>query len=255
MTAMVLLCTALLVGLGTTAGYGVAQGVQWVRDVWPDPVPELLADKAAPPEPLDLAGVARSCAPEVVGLDLTGGATRMTPGDPVDLTLTVTNLGRVPCLVDASPSNLQVTVTDADGERVWSSADCTGGSETPALLGQGETWEVSTRWSGSTSNAKCEGKPSEVGAGSYTLTPALGDVQGAQGEPLTLAVDAPAPEPKDDAKGADAKGTDAKGADAKGDGAKGDEKPADGEEGEAPPSGDESGEPDDGTPAAGDAVS
>jgi hypothetical protein len=174
----------------------------------------------------------------------------MTPGDPVDLTLTVTNLGRVPCLVDASPSNLQVTVTDADGERVWSSADCTGGSETPALLGQGETWEVSTRWSGSTSNAKCEGKPSEVGAGSYTLTPALGDVQGAQGEPLTLAVDAPAPEPKDDAKGADAKG-----ADAKGDGAKGDEKPADGEEGEAPPSGDESGEPDDGTPAAGDAVS
>ncbi|WP_141538606.1 hypothetical protein [Isoptericola jiangsuensis] len=240
LTALTLLCTALLLGLGTAAGYGIGQGVQWVRDVWPDPEPELLAEKAAPPDPLDLSGVAEPCAPEAVGLELAGGSTSLTPGDPVDLTLTVTNLGRVPCLVDASPSNLQVTVTDGDGERVWSSADCAGDSSNPALLGQGETWQVTTRWSGSTSTPRCDAKPSEVGAGTYTLTPALDDVKAAAGEPVTLAVAAPAPKKNSEGAkdgeeaaaadgGDDAEATDdgAKGGGAaKGDDAKGEDEPA-----------------------------
>lgn len=188
---MVLLCLALLVGVGTTAGWGVGRGVDWVRDVWPDPPVQLLADKTAPPEALDPAGVAEACTPEAVSLDLVSDVSTFTTGDAVDFTLNVTNDGRVPCLVDSATSSMQVVVTGPDGEQVWSSADCATGSGKPALLAPGWDWEIDARWSGITSVAGCEGKPAKVAAGTYTATMALADVPGAEGAPVEVTVEAP----------------------------------------------------------------
>ncbi|WP_418274908.1 hypothetical protein ACNHYB_08460 [Isoptericola jiangsuensis] len=191
------MCVALVVGIGTVAGYGVGRGVDWVRDVWPDPPVQLLAEKVAPPEALDPAGVAETCAPSAVALDLVTDGNTFTRGDAMDFTLRVTNEGRVGCLVDSATSSMQVVVTGPDDTQVWSSADCASTKAEPALLAPGWSWEIEARWSGITSTEGCEGKPSKLEPGTYTATMALGDVPGAEGEPTTVTLEAP-PEPEPD---------------------------------------------------------
>jgi hypothetical protein len=221
----VLLSGALLVGLGTVGGYGLGRGVDWVRAVWPDPPAQLLAQKAAPPEALDPAGVAEACTPEAVTLDLVADGATFTQGDSVDFTLRVTNDGRVPCLVDSTASSMHVVVTGPDDEQVWSSADCAGGGGEDAMLAPGWSWEVGARWSGITSKSGCDGKPAKVDAGTYTASMALADVPGAQGDPVDLTVDAPPePEPKPDPSGSPAASGDPEKAEENADAQAGDEK-------------------------------
>ncbi len=209
---MVLLCAGLLVGLGTAAGFGVGRAVDGVRDLWPEPRPDLTAEKAAPPEPLDLSGPADTCTAGAVALDLSAGATTLAAGDVVPFTLRVTNEGRMPCLLDGRGSSMQVVVTDAEGERVWSSADCGGGGGADLLLGVDSPWDMTVRWSGSTSAPDCDGKRERVPAGDYTAEIVLGDVPDASGESVTVAVaEPPSQEPEpDDEKKADEKADDEK---------------------------------------------
>lgn len=190
-TLAVLLSIGLLVGLGTAGGYGIGRAADVVRDLWPEPGPHLSADKATPPEPLDLSGPAETCLPNAAVLEVTPDAGTLTAGDVLSFTMRVTNGGRMPCLVDGRGSSMQLVVTDAEGERVWSSADCgsTGGAD--LLLGVGEYWDRTVRWSGSSSQPGCEGKRERLAAGDYTATMSLADVPDAVGEPVTITVAEP----------------------------------------------------------------
>ncbi|WP_407319079.1 hypothetical protein UQW22_01545 [Isoptericola halotolerans] len=200
-TLLVLLGVGLLVGLGTASGYGIGRAVDVVRDAWPEPRPDLSADKATPPEPIDLFGPAETCLPSAVVLDVTPGTGTLTSGDVLSYTLRVTNDGRMPCLLDGRGSSMQLVVTDAEGERVWSSADCgsTGGDD--LLLGVGQSWDRTVRWSGSSSSPGCEGKRERVPAGDYVATMTLADVPDAAGDPASITVaEPPAPEPEKSAE-------------------------------------------------------
>lgn len=226
-----LLGVGFLVGLGTAVGYGIGRAVDVVRDLWPEPRPDLTAPKAAPPEPIDLSGPADTCTASAVALDLAAGATTLAAKDVVPFTLRVTNEGRMPCLLDGRASSMQVVVTDAAGERVWSSADCSGGGGADLLLGIDHSWDTTVRWSGSTSAPGCEGKREPVPPGDYTAEIVLDDVPDATGEPVTVTVaEPPAPEPAGD----ESAETDEDG-DAGQDEKKADEKKADEED---PPAGD-----------------
>lgn len=185
---VVLLVVGLLVGLGTAGGYGIGRMVETVRGWWPDPRPELLAEKAAPPEPIELGGPAGTCEPNAVTLDLAAESTTIEGNAVLPFTLRVTNDGRVPCLLDGRGSSMQVTVTDADGEQVWSSADCGASGGSDLLLGPGDVWESSARWSGSSSAPGCEGEREAVPAGRYSAQIVLADVPDAAGDPVRLTV-------------------------------------------------------------------
>ncbi len=178
-------------GLGTAGGYGIGRAVDVVRDLWPEPRPDLTADKAAPPDPIDLSGPAETCTASAVELDLAAGSTTLAPGEMLPFTLRVTNEGRMPCLLDGRGSSMQVVVTDAEGERVWSSADCGGGGGSDLLLGVQnalDTWDMTVRWSGSSSEPGCEGKRERLPAGEYTAAISLADVPDAAGDPVTVTV-------------------------------------------------------------------
>lgn len=210
---VVLLSVGLLVGLGTAAGYGIGRAVDVVRDVWPEAGPDLTSDKALPPEPIDLTGPAEACTAGAVALDLTAGATTLVKGEVLPFTLRVTNEGRVPCLLDGRGTSMQVVVTDDEGERVWSSADCGAGGGSDLLLGARntlDTWDTTVRWSGASSKPGCEGERARVPAGEYTATMTLADVPDAVGDPVTVTVvEPPAKESaEDDEKPADEKSGD-----------------------------------------------
>ncbi|WP_278236441.1 hypothetical protein [Isoptericola sp. AK164] len=235
--AVVLLVIGLLVGTGTAAGYGIGRAVDWVRDAWPEPPLELVADKAAPPEALDPAGVAETCDPSAVRAELTGNRTSLVLDEAMSMTMSVTNGGRVPCLLDGHRSSMQVVVTEADGgDRVWSSADCVGGGEELVLLGTDQRWELTVRWTGSGSTPDCA-SVGDVPAGAYTASVRLDDVPGVRGEPLTIAVEeAPEPEPQDE------EGAQAADGEASGDTADGTQEQADGETSEQDGPGDKASE-------------
>ncbi|NNU26518.1 hypothetical protein [Isoptericola sediminis] len=208
--AIVLLVLGLLVGAGTATGYGIGRAVDWARDAWPEPRLELVAEKQAPPEAIDPAGVAETCTPSAVRAELSGDRDTLVLGEAVSMTVRVTNEGRMPCLLDAHRSSMQVVVSEADGgERVWSSADCIGAGEELVLLGTDERWELTARWSGSGSTPGCDAQ-GDVRPGEYTATVLLDDVPGAEGEPWDVTVEAaPEPEPSEDAEDAEGSGQDA----------------------------------------------
>jgi len=197
---LVLLVVGLLVGAGAGAGYGIGRAVDMVRSAWPEPTPVLEAAKEAPPTPLDPAGPANTCDPSMVSLDLGSPTAGFTLGDSIPFTMRVTNVGRVPCLLDGHRSSMQVTVTAADGDKqLWSSADCAGTGEELLLLGPDEVWEATARWTGSRSAPGCGGS-GKVPGGEYAATLTLPDV-GASSDPFEVTVAAaPEPEPEPESK-------------------------------------------------------
>ncbi|WP_402462216.1 hypothetical protein [Isoptericola aurantiacus] len=227
-----LLVTGLLVGAGSAAGFGLGRAVDAVREAWPEPGPDLAADKAAPPAPLDPAGPAETCGPEAVSLELGSPSSTLVLGTSMPFTLRVTNVGIVPCLLDGDRTSMQVTVTDAEGDtRIWSSADCAESDEELLLLGPDDVWEATTTWTGARSEPGCKGAAKKLPAGHYVATLSLADVQ-ADSEPFDVTVEAaPTPDPEPDAQGDDATGDESKGdakdaGSEKGDGAKDDAKDA-----------------------------
>ncbi len=188
-----------LLTAGTFGGYGIGRAVEAVREVWPDSPPQLLADKVEPPKPIDLSGPAETCLPEELDIRLTASPTSVIEGSPVVFSIRVENVGRVPCLVDGADASRAVTITDASGEdRVWSSADCTDGSQT-LMLGPGDVAPArDVRWSSVRTVPGCAGGQPAVGAGAYQARVTLADVPGATSNVVTFTVTgraAPTPEP------------------------------------------------------------
>lgn len=194
----VLVVVGALVAAGTFGGYGIGSAVDAVREALPDSGPQLLAEKVEPPKPIDRAGPAETCLPEELDVRLTASPTSVTEGDPVVFSIRVENVGRVPCLVDGADASRAVTITDASGDdRVWSSADCTDGSQT-LMLGPGDVAPArDVRWSAVRTVPGCASGQPAVGAGDYKARVTLADVPGARSNVVTFTVtERPVPTPQ-----------------------------------------------------------
>ncbi|WP_159791806.1 hypothetical protein [Puerhibacterium puerhi] len=192
---LVAVVLAALVALGVTAGYGLGRGVQAARDAWPDPVPPLEAQKVAAPDPTEVGGPSRPCPASSLTLGLTPDRPQVDEGRPVVFAVTITNSGRRPCVVDGSGVNRRITVTDAEGRVVWTSAHCTSG-ERQLLLGPGDVDSKTIRWSGKSSvEGECTTGQPAVPAGVYTAQVSVASVEGAVSAPVRLTVGQPAASP------------------------------------------------------------
>ncbi|MCF6523691.1 hypothetical protein [Streptomyces sp. JJ36] len=74
-----------------------------------------------------------ACRAADVTLRLTSVQNEYAPGEEPELRLTVRNTGDADCRVDLGRASAVVTVTDADDDHVWSSADCPPGDD-PAYV-------------------------------------------------------------------------------------------------------------------------
>lgn len=195
--ALVLAVAGALVAAGTLGGYGVGQAVDGVRAVWPQAQPDLPSDKVVPPDPIDRSGPASTCLPEALAVELTASARSVQVGSPLTFRVRVENVGRAPCLVDGSDASRAVTITDVAGQdRVWSSADCSGGEQL-LLLGPGDVApQRDVRWSSVRTVPGCAGGQPPVVPGEYQAQVTLADVPGATSEVVRFTVTAPpAPSP------------------------------------------------------------
>ncbi|MCF4119451.1 hypothetical protein L1785_00450 [Antribacter sp. KLBMP9083] len=174
-------------------------GAVWLS--WPDPEQPIVSHKVHPPEPVSLTGPADRCSADVLDVAFRTDRTSFGPGQPVTFDLTVTNTGRVPCLVDGSDANWTVTVVagdvdsvDAGVERVWSSGDCSS-DERMLLLGPKDVYSREVRWSDVRSVPGCGAGQPPLGGGTYTAQVTLGDVPAAQSPAVTITRTEPLPAP------------------------------------------------------------
>ena len=93
------------------------------------------------------------------------------------LGMVVTNVGGKYCSRDVSGTLQVYTVYDADGDRVWSTADCFPGEGHEVLpFAPGNEAPYVIVWSGTTSEPGCQAPRVRVAAGSYTLVAELGEL-------------------------------------------------------------------------------
>lgn len=109
------------------------------------------------------------CVPGAVSLDLGLAATEVDAGSQVEVPITVTNTGQVPCLLDMGHAALQMQVTSGD-DTVWTTAQCpAGNAERPILLPADGAEETTITWSGRRSAADCPDDTRDARAGTYRI--------------------------------------------------------------------------------------
>ena len=129
---------------------------------------------------------AGACSDQSLAVTLTTRATTYGPGKAPSLVLTVQNTSQAPCTVETSSAVRVLTVTDAAGAQVWSSADCqTKGESVTDQLAPGETRSKTTTWSRQHSAAGCPTGQTAVDPGSYTVD---GTWDGVAAAPVTFAL-------------------------------------------------------------------
>jgi hypothetical protein len=190
-----LLAFGMLVGVGV--GVGAAVGVAAARaresDVLarflPGGEPSLPAAKALPPAPADISGPAVACAASSLAINLLTDRASIDPGEGIGLHITVTNIGRYPCLVNGGLENLRVRLVDANGVTVWNTADCGFTGKRQLLMGSGyqTTWDIG--WDGhmSASERCTEGQP-VVSPGNWQFIASLAEVAHSDSDPVTILV-------------------------------------------------------------------
>lgn len=108
--------------------------------------------------PVDCRASAVQMTAEVPSSVATGARTPM----PV----TITNEGRVPCLLDVGSAELVTTIYSGD-DLVWSSAHCASGAERRILLDVGASDTTTVRWPGTRSAEGCPDDPKTARSGTY----------------------------------------------------------------------------------------
>ena len=113
------------------------------------------------------------CVPGALEVIGAGAADAYAAGASIAFSLTVTNVGPVPCLVDGGTANLGVLITSGE-DRVWASTDCPAGeTERPLLLDTGAVERVSVRWDQVRSAPGCPGGQSMALPGTYRAAATL----------------------------------------------------------------------------------
>ncbi|MGW6746124.1 hypothetical protein ACWGDX_36205 [Streptomyces sp. NPDC055025] len=110
------------------------------------------------------------CAPNSLALTLATTKVAYAPGEKPAFRLNVKNTSGTTCKADFGPKAMVLTVTDAEDDEVWSSADCpkTGAQyfEVPA----GQTVTRTVRWDRRQSAPQCATPPAgAVGPGTYLV--------------------------------------------------------------------------------------
>ncbi|MHA7132053.1 hypothetical protein [Oerskovia turbata] len=205
----------------------------------------LLADepegKVAPPPPQEVATTGyKACGANDVTLWLASSQSEYAVGEKPSFTITLTHVGRRPCLIDASTAVQEVVITSGS-DRIWSSADCPAEPH-DLLMAEGDVWTQNVTWSRERSGPECATGLPATGAGTYVASVTSNEAEGLTGPTVPFTLAAPAAPPAAPPASPPA-------ADATDDGQPDAQTPADGT---APPEGATA--PEDGAAAEGDAA-
>jgi hypothetical protein len=117
------------------------------------------------------------CEPDALQVTLTASGQLFDEAtDPV-LTATITNVGDVPCTVDAGDANREVLITSGQ-DRIWSSKDCAtpDAASRQLLLASGAADTVELTWDRSRTAEGCPTDLPEPRSGTYQAVGTLGTV-------------------------------------------------------------------------------
>nr|WP_218888508.1 hypothetical protein [Saccharopolyspora hordei] len=134
--------------------------------------------QAAPPQGAPVAIAADEpppqCPDEVIRVAAEVPRPEFRVGDPVPMSIVVTNAGDRPCVRDTNRMLRELTVTSQSGKHVWSSNDCYSEStnEQP-LLEPGQPVRNDVQWSGVTSTPDCDPGQPRAAAGQYQVVARL----------------------------------------------------------------------------------
>jgi hypothetical protein len=123
----------------------------------------------------DAAATPVDCTPESLQLTLTSPEVEFDAGTTPVLTATVTNVGDVPCTVDAGAAAREVVISSGE-DRVWSTKDCATeeSASRQLLLGEGAADAVEIEWARVRSADGCPSGLPEPKAGTYQAVATLG---------------------------------------------------------------------------------
>jgi hypothetical protein len=102
--------------------------------------------------------------------------------------VTITDVGRRPCLVDGGDASRELVITNADDAVVFSSAHCNAESR-DLLLGPGDVDTKAIAWDGRFSVAgTCTEGQDAVPAGRYTAHIVMAEIPDAVSDPVPFTV-------------------------------------------------------------------
>jgi len=165
---------AIVIGVTSLVGGGGAGADDAPNAAGATPTATRTATASPTPVPTVTVGFEPTdCVPGALEVIGTAAAEAYAAGSSIAFSLTVTNVGPVPCLVDGGTTNLGVIVTSGE-DRVWASTDCPAGeAERPLLLDTGAVERVTVRWDQVRSAPGCPaGQPSAL-PGTYRAVATL----------------------------------------------------------------------------------
>jgi hypothetical protein len=117
------------------------------------------------------------CVADALQVTLTANGQIFDAATQPVLTATITNVGDVPCTVDAGDANREVLITSG-ADRIWSSKDCAteDTASRQLLLGSGAADSVELTWDRTRTAEGCPGGLPEPRAGTYQAVTTLGTV-------------------------------------------------------------------------------
>ena len=138
---------------------------------------------AVPTPPAPVPG--GPCSDAMLSLQLHAPASAAVGARPT-FELVVTNTSAVPCVRALDPALREMVLLDADGNRVWGSADCAAaGAADSRTLAPAEAVSFPVTWSGLTSEPTCTAARVTPPPGAYTLRGRLDTLTSAD-VPLSL---------------------------------------------------------------------
>ena len=114
-----------------------------------------------------------ACQPDAVSVELGLSGGEVPAGSRVEVPVTITNTGQVPCLLDVGNASLELVVSSGE-DTVWTTEQCPAGrDERQILLAIGAVEENTMTWSGRRSAADCPNDTREARAGTYRVQVSL----------------------------------------------------------------------------------
>jgi hypothetical protein len=139
------------------------------------PRPSPVRSRHRKPAPSRPAGAVLACAPAGVTLSLSSPQYWYQPGATPQFTVRASTDGQL-CRFKVSSTSVAVVVVAAGGHRIWSSADCAGGSgsRTVVLTGSRPAVVLRVSWDRRTSAPGCTGAGRLVQPGEYQVSAVAG---------------------------------------------------------------------------------